>query len=227
MNQQLELPLWETLQAAQRMPEHVNLEELLGQMEQVLAQVSEPERLRLAGDVLLRVAEVIAARSEVLITEWEDAYRDPVVAEGFFADVVRQTMTVDLSELMEPALPRKKRTPSTRPVDGSIVGTVDKAAVLAMVEQLEAEAVAEEVRVQQVLAIAHDENVSSWIAAIAAWLQGLSSDGVSFVELCSCLDMPWVEVWLGVLLGGFELEQHGEFYQAPIWIRDQDTEITI
>lgn len=33
------------------------------------------------------------------------------------------------------------------------------------------------------------------------------------------LSMPWVEVWLGVLLSGFELEQRGEFYQAAIWVK--------
>lgn len=31
--------------------------------------------------------------------------------------------------------------------------------------------------------------------------------------------MPWVEVWLGVLLGGFELEQRGEFYEGEIFVR--------
>jgi hypothetical protein len=33
------------------------------------------------------------------------------------------------------------------------------------------------------------------------------------------LKMPWVEIWLGLLLGEFDLEQTGEFYQGEILIR--------
>lgn len=31
--------------------------------------------------------------------------------------------------------------------------------------------------------------------------------------------MPQTEVWLGVLLGGFELESRGEFYSGLLWVR--------
>jgi hypothetical protein len=75
MNQQLELPLWDSLRAAQTMPEAVNLGELLGQVEAAIAQVPEPEQLQVAGEALLRVAELCAVRSDVLITEW----RMPIV----------------------------------------------------------------------------------------------------------------------------------------------------
>lgn len=87
--------------------------------------------------------------------------------------------------------------------EGTLVATVDKAAVLAMVAQLEQEA---ETQPQQVLAIAHQENVSRWIEAIAQSLKAAPNDRVAFAELCQSLGMARVEVWLGVLLGGFELE---------------------
>lgn len=44
-----------------------------------------------------------------------------------------------------------------------IVAAVEKETVLAMVDQMEAEAV--------MLVIVHDENESGWIEAIARWLQ--------------------------------------------------------
>jgi len=54
-----------------------------------------------------------------------------------------------------------------RPVLWVIVVEVEKAAVLAMVDQMEAEAV----QMEEVLAIAHDEDVSQWIATITHWLR--------------------------------------------------------
>jgi hypothetical protein len=44
-----------------------------------------------------------------LITEWEETYRDPIVEPEFFADVVRQTMAVDLSDVLEPVRSRQRR----------------------------------------------------------------------------------------------------------------------
>ena len=219
---QLELELWDQLQQAQQMPEAINLVQMLDAVEAAAAQLPEAERLRFAGDALLQMAEVCAARSDVLMTQWEEAYRDPIVEQDFFADVVRQTMAVDLSDLMEPAQPRQRRTKLTGKPEGSIVAPVDKAAVLAMVDQLEAEATAEMEQKQEVLLTAHQEDVTRWIQGIVRWLQAAPGHTASYADLCHHLEMPWVEVWLGLLLGGFELEQRGELYQSPIWAKFQD-----
>lgn len=206
--------LWEQLQAAQVLPEQANLAELLGQIDQAVSQAPEAEQLQLAGEAFLRLTEVYAARAEGLMQAWEEAYRDPIVHPGFFGDIVRQTMAVDLSELMEPVPLRKPRKPRLKqPQTGSIVSLVDKAAVLAMVEQLETEAQ------QQVWVILPDENVSRWVEAISQGLQTFPDRPVSLAELCRGLGMPWVEVWLGLLLGGFELEQRGELYDSAIWVK--------
>lgn len=165
------------------------------------------------------MAALCAVRSALWMTEWEETSRDPIVEHGFFAEVMRQTMAVDLSELMERRPARKQRVKSPQKPEGSIVAPVDKAAVLAMVEQLEAAAADEAERHQEVWATAHDEDVSYWTEAIDQRLQDTPDERVSFTELCRHLRMPWVEVWLGLLLGGFELEQRGEFYQAAIWVR--------
>lgn len=225
--EQLELDLWEELQRAQQMPETVQVAQMLDAMEVTVAQLPKAERLRFAGEALLQIANLCAVRAGLLMTEWEEAYRDPVVQQGFFVDLVRQTMAVDLSDLMEltpPRKPRAKRVKLTEAKEGSIVATVDKAALLAMVDQLESEAAVEEERKQQVLAITHDENVPQWIEAIAQWLQKTPDHTIPLTDLCSHLEMPWVEVWLGVLLGSFELEQQGKFYQAPIWVKTRDSE---
>jgi hypothetical protein len=210
MTEQMELPLWETLRSAQMVPEQVDFERLLREVEEAISHVPESEQLRLAGEAFLRIAEVYAMRSETWIEEWEQASRDPVVERVFFDDLVRQTMAVDLSELMEPAPPRKQRARREAKQEGSIMAGVEKAAVLAMVDQMEAEAM----RKEEVLAIAHDENVSAWIEAINQWFQAATVDQVQFVQLCQDLEMPQIEVWLGALLGEFSLQSQGEFYSG-------------
>lgn len=220
--EQLELNLWEELRRAQQMPETVEVVQILDTMEATAAQLPEAARLQFAGEALLQIAELCAARATVLMTEWEEAYRDPVVQQGFFTDLVRQTMAVDLSDLMEPTPPRKprtKRVKSTEIAEGSVVATVDKAVLLAMVDQLESEVALEEERKQQVLQIAHDEEVSRWIEAIAQWLIAIPTHCTSFAHLCQSLGMPRVEIWLGVLLGEFELEQGEEFYSNTFWVK--------
>lgn len=84
-----------------------------------------------------------------------------------------------------------------------------------MVDQLEVED--EAAQKQSVLAIAHSKDVAGWTAAISECLQTALLP-VSIAELSCSLEMPWVEVWLGVLFGDFQLEQQGEFYESPIWV---------
>ncbi|MBD2090643.1 hypothetical protein H6F67_12340 [Microcoleus sp. FACHB-1515] len=208
-----QLELWDELRSAQMMPEQVDVVALLDAMDAAIDQMPEADRLQVAGEALLQVAELCAVRAEVLMTEWEEVYRDPIVDRGFFSDMVRQTMSVDLTELMEPASPRQQRTKSIAKLEGSIAAPVEKTAVLTMIEQLETETAQ-----QQVLDVTHSEDVTGWVKAIALSLQATSASTVSLTELSERLGMPQIEVWLGVLLGGFELEQCGEFYHAPIWV---------
>ncbi|HEY9639232.1 MAG TPA: hypothetical protein V6C57_02045 [Coleofasciculaceae cyanobacterium] len=86
-----------------------------------------------------------------------------------------------------------------------------------MVDQLEDEAAQK----QSILAIAHSEDMAGWTAVIFEWIRTALLP-VSIAELNCGLEMPWVEVWLGVLLGGFQLEQRGEFYESPVWVKFSD-----
>ncbi|MBD2056565.1 hypothetical protein H6F88_11150 [Oculatella sp. FACHB-28] len=157
----------------------MNFETLLAEVEEAISQIPGSEQLQLAGEAFLRLAEVYAVRSETWIEEWEHASRDPAVDRDFFNDLVRQTIVVDLSELMEPVPPRKQRYRRETRQEGSIVAVVEKEAVLAMVDQMEAEVLKEDV-----LAIAHDENISAWIEAINQWLWAVAEDQVQFAQLC-------------------------------------------
>jgi hypothetical protein len=70
------------------------------------------------------------------------------------------------------------------------------------------------------MSIAHDEDVSAWIEAIAFCLKN-NTTPMRLLDLWNSMKLPIVEVWLGVLLGDFKLEQKGAFYDAnEIWIGD-------
>lgn len=102
------------------------------------------------------------------------------------------------------------------------MAAVEKEAVLAMVEQMEEEEEKKEVLAHpegSALLCAHDENVSAWIEAIQQWLRMSAAQSVSLADLYNHLKMPWIEVWMGVLLGSFELEQQGELYRTSVWVK--------
>ncbi len=176
--QQLELPLWSQLQQSRLAPESINLEAILDQAEQEIAQLPQALQMQAAGEAILQLAQLQLLRSEVLIDNWENAYRDPHVRSDFFNDIVRQTMAVDLSDLITPLLPRKRRAKTISKAQDSVVSVVDKSAVLAMIEQLDALSqihdelpLSDEEHKQLALDFAHDEDIFAWCQAIASWIE--------------------------------------------------------
>jgi hypothetical protein len=77
----------------------------------------------------------------------------------------------------------------------------------------------QETQKQMILTTAHSEDVTRWTAAIVQCLQAAPDCLVSIAQLSQSLQTPWVEMWLGVLSGGFQLEQRGEFYSSPVWVK--------
>jgi len=68
------------------------------------------------------------------------------------------------------------------------------------------------------LSIAHAENVSAWIEAVAVCLKSNTAP-MRLLDLRNSMNLPIVEIWLGLLLGDFKLLQKGAFYDADqIWI---------
>ena len=68
------------------------------------------------------------------------------------------------------------------------------------------------------ISTAHAEDVSNWIEAIAHCIANNFSP-MRLIDLQVALPLLIVETWLGLLLGGFKLEQRGSFYDSSeIWI---------
>ncbi|MFM7425182.1 MAG: hypothetical protein ACKO7W_09360 [Elainella sp.] len=186
-------------------------------LEPLLQQLPEQDQLRLGGTAIAELAEVCQLRAERLLVQWEEQHNDtgPAMAEDLLAGLVQRTMYLDISDLVRQPAPRQRRTHRQ-----SLVGVVEKAKLLAFVDQAQAEA---EETAEAALAVAHEEDVSGWVATIAAWMQeqgGSSSpNAVPLLELQRSLQMPLIQVWLALLLGGYGLESRGGFYESEqIWV---------
>ena len=210
---QLELDLGDAFEDAADMPEEANILELWQQLEIVMAELPWQEQLRMGGEVLAQLAEICEAKSEILWEDWQDANNanGPVMDGDWLRSLTRQTQEIDFSELVRRSDNYSAQQPDDISEDESLVVDVDKKAILALVDEL----TFEETK-KKALSVAHSEDVSAWIAAISA-KRKLAPQRL--IELQKQLRMPLVEVWIAALLGGFQLEQRGGFYETEeIWL---------
>ena len=207
---QLELDLWAQLSEARDYPQDVNWSQLCLAFDEAIARTPASERLAIAGDAIEELAGVLAARVEGWWQDWSRSTGDgPVLEDDLLGMFVRQSMSLELEPLVcEPDL--YVRTEGERTVDdeGSVVEYRDKDEVLA-----ELESMIDVPSESEIAALEYDENVEAWIRAIALWLEGRSFP-VRLVDLIEGVDLAIVPAWMGLLLGGFELRQSGDFYEV-------------
>ena len=230
--QQLGLDLWQSLDIASRFPETADLRLLCDALEQTLSDQSLTEQLAVAGNVLVHLSEVHAARADLLISRWERRHNpaEPVVNLEECVDLFVQSLALDVSELFEEPepiqYPANRKQKLSIQEEGSVVGEVDKNALLNWVDQMTAAQPLDELQmVEQIQELAHGENVEEWSRAIAQYLQHFGSN-IRLPDLQQALKMPLVELWIGLLLGGYLLEQQGEFYNSQtLWIIGVNKEV--
>jgi hypothetical protein len=166
-------------------------------------------QLESAGDALVAWGESYRDRAIRSLDEWRSKPSllplelvEPPYDRSIFDELVLGRMEWDLGELVETI---DYYYPSERQAAPAIVSvTKDEALELA--------------NLQAALDIAHAENVSQWGGIVSARLQEYQQ-GVSLVELQKNIEMPLVQLWLGLLLNGFEVEQRGEFYALDgVWV---------
>lgn len=208
-----------TIEAAIANPTHANLRKLLAQFDQEFdpekANRAQDGQFKTAGDIIVLLAQLIELRANLLLKDWEERHNpcleEPILTAEMLQEVLRQTMTLNLEEILE--LPERQE----RQDSDSVVGAVEKENLMEFIEQLElAEAK------QKALSIAYEEDITAWVNVIKEWLKQHRLT-VSILELHHHIQMPFVQVWLALLLGGFELEQQGNFYDgASIMVKPRN-----
>ena len=199
-----ELP--SAIEVAMVNPTQANFRKLLTVFDQEMAQHSHELQLRAVGDLFVQLAELIALRADQFLDHWEERHNpcqtEPILSSEMLQEVLRHTMTLNLEEILE--LPsRKERHPSD-----SVIGMVEKKDLIEFLEKVDQEAALE-----KAIKIAYEEDISGWVRMIRDWIQ-VRETSIPMLELQQKLRMPFVQVWLALLLGGFKLEQRGAFYDG-------------
>ncbi|HEY9801542.1 MAG TPA: hypothetical protein V6D25_14395 [Leptolyngbyaceae cyanobacterium] len=219
-----QLTIWDILDEISEAPPTSSLAAVWSCLDIELKNLSVEAQLAIAAAAFSQIADILKTRAQLLLEDVR-AQSDtdgPVISTDIFAGLVRTTMQLDLDDLIEnpPAQTFRPHGPHqfSHPVTSgdSVAAPVQKENVLAMLEIQ---------TVEDVHRLAGDEDVDKWRSAIAQYLVQVK-DEIALPKLQRKLKMPMVEVWLGLLLGGFSLEQRGEFYENDnIWVRGDSSEV--
>jgi len=213
---QLELDLWGDLKSARSQPEAADLQLLWQELEQAIAPLEKNQQLQVAGEAISQIVEVYVSRAKRILDSLEvtDNSDGPVLADDFLSGLMRQSMALDLSDMMEDLFPAEDSQVTVS--SGSQVTPIDKQAARAIARQ------ARKLAKKDLLELAGSENIELWQRAITGWMQQHQGQKVSLWQLQQALGMPLVEVWLGLLHSPtpYQWEQQGEFYKEArdMWI---------
>jgi len=219
----LELLLWEMLREATIAPAEADLRQLLDGLETSLLKLNTPEQLQVIAEAITQIVQVFQERSVLAFEELEATNSDegPVMPSDAFDRYVRQTMEVDFESFIEPLTRLPRKSPERLEAGDSVIGELDKAALLQVLdEQMSQEPELTEAEIfNRTLALAHDEDVSAWSAAVTQWMAEQQVATISLLGLQQAMGVPLVQLWLTLLLGGYAIEQRGEFYQTEqLWV---------
>ena len=202
---QLELDLWGDLKTALTQPESADMKLFWHSLDQAIAQARTQGfahqdtngQLLVAGDAIAQIVEVYVKRAKGILDSLEvmDNSEGPVLDEDFLSGLMRQSMTLDLSDLMEEfAFDEVESSPVST---GSVVSIIDRK---------EAREIARKARAAMRKALkelAEKENIPKWQSAIAQarpvtgfalWIEQHQGEKVSLLQLQQALGMPLVEV---------------------------------
>jgi hypothetical protein len=158
--------------------------------------------LATGGAILLRLAQIHLRKANILIDGWQqqgdefDAVFDDVEFTDFddFGLAVVGHVEINLDDLL---LPIEHNYPAERQSASGFDSSLSS-------EQMQ----------EQVLGLAHHEDIPGWSKRIYAVLAERDA-AISLPELQVCTGLSLVETWLGLFLGGLEVsieQQSDDFY---------------
>lgn len=215
---QLELDLWNAISSARLSPEDADLRMVFQLLDQALADLDTTIQLRLSADAVCQITDLFCDRTNILFAEIQAKATDegPVMPDDAFNRYVRQTVLVDLEQFIQPWESPPRKFAERQQDRSSVVADIDKEALLQSLEQEKSLSLSEEY--DQALSIAHQENVSAWIEAIALRMLQRTTP-IKLLDLENMLQLSRVDLWLGLMLGNFKLEQRRKFYDVDgIWV---------
>ena len=206
---QLQLNLWQQLEQAQASPEATDWRQLCLAFDEAIDLTPVELRLATAADAIEQMADVLLARATAWAEDWNRRPGDgPVLDEDLFAELVRQSFSLDLSGLVDkPELYVRAASEKAHEDADSVVEYREKTEVLAELESFVDEDTGEaEVELE------HDENVGAWAEVIRGWMDLVRVDSISINEIIRETNLSATKVWIAGLLSDLELQQTKDFY---------------
>ncbi len=223
--QQLELDLWTALKNASEDPIAAEFEPVWHALDGLLPGLSVTAQLATASQAIVQVTDIFQVQAG-LIFEALDAtatMNGPTMAADAFDRYVRQSMEIDFDDYIEcPESPERAVRTVRSPEDAfySQVKSIDKTTLL---ETLHEEILLTDVEIQDsAMSVAHGEDITEWIETIRDQLVMLNQP-IEFKQLLIQVNLKSIELWLGLLLGGYELGRSADskdFYSlAGLWVK--------
>jgi hypothetical protein len=217
---QLELDLWTALKKASDDPIAAEFYLVWNALDGLLPGLSVTQQLETASQAIVQVTDIFQVQAG-LIFEGLDATATmdgPTMAADAFDRYVRQSMEIDFEDYIEAIEPleRLPRTPRS-PEDEfySQVKSIDKTTLL---ETLHEEIALTDAEVEaSAMSVAHGEDISEWIETIRDQLSQLDRP-IEFQQLLTQVSLKLVELWLGLLLGGYELSRSSDSKDFYSWV---------
>lgn len=157
---QLTLELFECLNEAARLPEEMSVIDLLDQLDITLDNVPVFEQMEVAGEALSQIASAFSERAALLLLDWEDRCRGPLVDGDWLDGLVNRSPTFELAAYeSEPVrLPSPPR--SSRKRDDRRVRYVTKTEILSSLDLQEPNTI------EDIVALAQQEEIGAIERAI-------------------------------------------------------------
>lgn len=215
---QLELDLWNNLEAAAAQPLAANMNELWQELSDAIAPLPQQLQLAVAAEAILQITLIHSKRAQSLLDDWgkaPDYYSEPVLDENALSGMLRQTMTLDLDALLEPSpyYPRQSSRYGTQ----SVAPYVDRATMQDVLDLTLAQGDYSLDPIQ----LPYTEDISAWVGAICDYFALKKMQCLPLVELVDKVQYQdekqpdigsrLVKTWIALLLGEFQLEQQ-DFY---------------
>lgn len=232
---QLELNLWTVLRSATEDPSAAEFSTIWQALDSALLDLPIVAQLEMSSRAIAEVTDIFEVQAG-LIFELLDAtvtMDGPIMGSDAFDRYVRQSMDIDFDDYIEKLEPseRSPRSNRSKPQNDEFYSQVQSVDKTILIESLHEEIIVSDtlsdaaVR-ESVMAVAHGEEVSEWLAIIRSHVlkELLSSNStIEFQHLLKQVKLQWVELWLGLLLGGYELirdETCDNFYDfRHLWVK--------
>lgn len=134
------------------------------------------KKLLVLGDVIVAIIEIYVMRAKAILSSLEakDRRGEPIKSSDFLDDLMRQSMSIDLSDMMEKLFPEAEpKQLKPIPAHSSTLAPQDLSASDAMpsaVREATFASVVTDDPKQMLVKLAGNEQVSQWSVVISQWM---------------------------------------------------------